>query len=81
MILLDPKNHNRPYSDVRSSEIMRKTIAFFEGKGKQKLLEDYYDRPWYADFLEFNIHSPVSRFRIMPSPSIGASAKVKAHVL
>jgi acyl-CoA dehydrogenase len=53
MILLDPKNHDRPYPDARSSEIMRKTIAFFEGKGKQKLLEDYYARPWYADFLEF----------------------------
>jgi acyl-CoA dehydrogenase len=32
---------------------MRKTVAFFESKGKTKLLQDYYDRPWYADFLEF----------------------------
>jgi acyl-CoA dehydrogenase len=53
MILLDPKNHSRPYPDARSTEIMRKTIAFFEGKGKSRLLEDYYARPWYADFLEF----------------------------
>jgi acyl-CoA dehydrogenase len=53
MILLDPKHHDRPYRDARSSEIMRKTIGFFEAKGKAKLLEDYYARPWYADFLEF----------------------------
>lgn len=53
MILLDPKNHSRSYPDSRSSEIMRKTIDFFESKGKTKLLEDYYARPWYADFLEF----------------------------
>ena len=53
MILLDPKHHDRPYPDARSAEIMRKTIDFFEAKGKAKLLEDYYDRPWYADFLEF----------------------------
>ena len=53
MILLDPKNHDRPYPDSRSSELMRKTIGFFEAKGKAKLLEDYYARPWYADFLEF----------------------------
>jgi acyl-CoA dehydrogenase len=53
MILLDPKNLDRPYPDARSAEIMRKTVDFFEGKGKSKLLEDYYDRPWYADFLEF----------------------------
>ncbi|MBW2418189.1 MAG: acyl-CoA dehydrogenase, partial [Deltaproteobacteria bacterium] len=62
MILLDPKNHDRPYPDSRSSELMRKTIGFFEGKGKAKLLEDYYARPWYADFLEF-----VKRERIFAS--------------
>ncbi|MBW2313730.1 MAG: acyl-CoA dehydrogenase [Deltaproteobacteria bacterium] len=32
---------------------MRKTVEFFEAKGKTKLLADYYDRPWYSDFLEF----------------------------
>ncbi len=53
MILLDPKHHDRPYPDARSSEIMRKTIAFFEGKGKKKLLEDYYAREWYGEFLEY----------------------------
>ncbi len=53
MILLDPKNHDRPYPDARSAEIMRKTIDFFENKGKARLLEDYYARPWYSDFLEF----------------------------
>ena len=53
MILLDPKNLNRSYPDARSAEIMRKTVEFFESKGKQKLLADYYDRPWYADFLAF----------------------------
>ncbi len=53
MILLDPRHRDRPYPDARSAEIMRKTIEFFESKGKTKLLEDYYDRPWYADFLEF----------------------------
>jgi len=53
MILLDPKNLDRSYSDARSAEIMRKTVEFFEGKGKTRLLADYYDRPWYSDFLEF----------------------------
>src|SRR5687768_17242388 len=53
MILLNPKQHRRPYPDERSAEIMRTTIGFFESKGKTKLLADYYDRVWYADFLEF----------------------------
>ena len=53
MILLDPGKLDRSYPDARSAEIMRKTVGFFEAKGKKRLLEDYYDRPWYADFLEF----------------------------
>ena len=31
MILLDPKNLDRAYPDARSSEIMHKTVEFFEG--------------------------------------------------
>ena len=53
MILLNPKQHTRPYADERSAEVMRKTIAFFETKGKEKLLADYYSRVWYRDFLDF----------------------------
>ena len=53
MILLNPKQHRRFYPDPRSAEVMRATIGFFESKGKEKLLADYYSRVWYADFLEF----------------------------
>lgn len=53
MILLDPNHLDRAYPDTRSAEIMRRTVDFFESRGKAKLLEDYYARPWYADFLEF----------------------------
>ncbi len=53
MILLDPKNHDRHYPDEVSREVMRKTIAFFEEKGKRALKRDDRDRVWYADFLEF----------------------------
>lgn len=53
MILLNPKQHSRSYSDQRSREIMLKTIEFFEKKGKQKLKEDDRNRVWYEDFLDF----------------------------
>ena len=32
---------------------MRKTIEFFERKGKRRLKEDDHARVWYADFLDF----------------------------
>jgi len=53
MILLNPKNEKFTHLDAESREIMQKTIAFFEGKGKTKLKEDDHERVWYADFVEF----------------------------
>jgi len=53
MILLNPKQLVRPYRDERSREIMQKTVAFFEHKGKARLKQDDRERVWYADFLDF----------------------------
>ena len=52
-ILLNPNHLDRQYPDQRSQEIMEKTVAFFENKGKRKLKEDDHSRTWYADFLDF----------------------------
>ncbi len=53
MILLNPKNLTRRYPDERSAQIMRKTVAFFEAKGLEKVKEDDQNRVWYEDFLGF----------------------------
>jgi acyl-CoA dehydrogenase len=53
MLLLNPRNHTRFYPDKASRQMMLKTIAFFEEKGKQKIKEDDHKRVWYADFIEF----------------------------
>ncbi len=53
MMLLNPKNEKFAHLDVKSREIMQKTIAFFEGKGKTKLKEDDHERVWYDDFVTF----------------------------
>ena len=39
-ILLNPKRHVRFYPDEGSRALMRKTIDFFERKGKRRLKED-----------------------------------------
>ena len=52
-MILHPKNETFEHLDARSRDIMLKTVAFFEGKGKEKLKKDDHDRAWYADFLEF----------------------------
>ncbi len=53
MILLNPKSYAPKHLDAESAELMRKTIAFFEAKGKVRLKKDDRERVWYADFLEF----------------------------
>lgn len=52
-MLLNPRLYNRTYKDGQTQEIVKKTIDFFENKGKRKLKEHDRDRVWYADFLEF----------------------------
>ena len=61
MILLNPKNYQRQISDDRSRELMQKTIQFFEDKGLDKLKEDFHERTWYADFIEFMAKNQVLR--------------------
>ena len=53
MILLNPKKYSREVSDDRSRQVMQKTIAFFEDRGLAKLKEDFHERTWYADFIQF----------------------------
>jgi acyl-CoA dehydrogenase len=53
-LLLNPKNETYQDLDEKSGELVRKTIEFFENKGKEKLKHDDHERVWYADFLEFS---------------------------
>lgn len=53
MMILHPLKTDYSYLDEESQDIMQKTIAWFEAKGKQKLTEDDRNFVWYADFLDF----------------------------
>ncbi|MCL2154583.1 MAG: acyl-CoA dehydrogenase [Leptospirales bacterium] len=53
MILLNPKEYNVKFPDKESSEMMVKTIEFFEKKGLKKVKEDYHNRTWVRDFVDF----------------------------
>jgi acyl-CoA dehydrogenase len=72
-MLLNPKKHEREYLDKKSKEIMLKTIAFFEKKGKAQVKEDDHKKVWYADFLEFVKKEKIFSQLLTPS-SYGSSA-------
>ena len=75
MILLNPKHHARHYADARSREIITKTIAFFESKGKANLRRDDLARTWYADFLDFVKHERVFATFLTPAAYGSAGAR------
>lgn len=53
MFLLNPKQLIENHPDPKLNEILRKTVDFFETKGKKSLKEDDLNRVWYTDFLNF----------------------------
>lgn len=53
MILLNPQHRTNTQPDGRSEEIMRRTIEFFEARGKERLKADDHARAWYGEFLDF----------------------------
>ncbi len=53
MFLLNPHQPTLTHPDPKLNDIIRKTIDFFERKGKKKLKQDDLDRVWYRDFIDF----------------------------
>ena len=52
-ILLHPKNWDFNDLDPKSQELMKKTIEFFEKKGRKKLKSEDHASVWYSDFIDF----------------------------
>ena len=52
-LLFNPHTYDPSHFDDETRRLLRATIAWFEHRGKKRLLEDYRDCVWYADFLEF----------------------------
>jgi len=77
-MLLHPKNETFEHLDPRSREIMLKTVAFFENKGKEKLKHDDHERVWYADFLAFLKEEKVFATLLTPTPYGGVFKRGKS---
>ncbi len=66
-MLLNPKTETFEHLDPGSRELMKKTIDFFEKRGKARLKEDFHERRWYSDFLDFLKESRVFAKMLTPS--------------
>src|SRR5580700_6865160 len=52
-LLFNPHTYDPSHFDDVTRRLLRATIDWFEDRGKEKLLENYRECLWYADFLEF----------------------------
>lgn len=52
-LLLQPDRYEAGRFDPETRRLLRATIDWFEGRGKQRLAEDFHGKVFYADFLEF----------------------------
>jgi len=52
-LLFNPRTYDPSHFDDETRRLLRATIDWFEHRGKERLLADYRDGVWYADFLEF----------------------------
>ena len=75
MVILNPKKEKYEHLDKASKEIMLKTIAFFEEKGKIKVLDDYNAHVWYADFLKFIKDNEIFATLLTPSQYGGENCR------
>jgi acyl-CoA dehydrogenase len=74
-MLFNPKNARFDHLDPRSREIMQKTIAFFETKGKRQLKHDDHERVWYNDFLRFIEKEGIFSCLLTPTPYGGEECR------
>jgi acyl-CoA dehydrogenase len=52
-VIVNPLTESYAKLDPHSRKLLKKTIKFFEDRGRARLKEDDHNRTWYADFLEF----------------------------
>jgi len=75
MVLLNPNKLTRKYREEKTKDIMEKTVAFFESKGKQQLKTDDHQCVWYEDFLEFQKKEKIFSTLLTPNKYGGGDCR------
>jgi acyl-CoA dehydrogenase len=66
-LLFNPRTYDPVHFDDDTKRLLRATIDWFENRGKERLLRDYRECVWYADFLEFAAKERL--FAVMATPA------------
>ncbi|MEX1300939.1 MAG: acyl-CoA dehydrogenase [Desulfotignum sp.] len=77
MTLFNPKTATFDHLDDASRQIMKKTIAYFEARGKKQLKQDFHQRVWYQDFLDFLTENQVFATLLTPQKYAGDNSNAR----
>ncbi|MDM8516454.1 acyl-CoA dehydrogenase family protein [Desulfobacterales bacterium HSG16] len=66
-MLFNPKTEDFKHLDEGSRAIMKKTVEYFETKGKAQLIDEEHARVWYAGFIDFLKENKVFSTLLTPS--------------
>ncbi|WP_410641798.1 acyl-CoA dehydrogenase [Amycolatopsis sp. lyj-346] len=72
-MLLNPRDYDPAHFDAETRRLLRATIDWFEQRGKAKLTEDYHNRTFYADFIEFAGKEGLFSTFLTPAASAGGN--------
>ncbi|MGW3997595.1 acyl-CoA dehydrogenase [Amycolatopsis sp. NPDC004772] len=72
-MLLNPREYDPAHFDAETRRLLRATIDWFEQRGKAKLTEDYHNRTFYADFIEFAGKEGLFSTFLTPSADAGGN--------
>lgn len=75
MILLNPNTYSPQYADDKTRDLLKKTIQFFEMRGKKRLKQDDHERTWYSDFLQFQKQEKIFSTLMTPPPYGGTQSR------
>ncbi|MFJ2822317.1 acyl-CoA dehydrogenase family protein [Streptomyces toxytricini] len=71
-LLFNPNTYDPAHFDPETRRLLRATVDWFEARGKRKLIEDYRDRAWLADFLAFAAKEDLFATFLTPASAAGA---------
>lgn len=65
--LFNPRTYDPKHFDEATRRALRATIDWFEQRGKRELLEQYRERTWYDDFLQFQAKEGIFATLLTPT--------------